>query len=472
MNPTGIPGFDELVGGLPKGELVVLAGGPGTGKTIFSASFLYWGAVKYGERGVYASFAEDRNAFMNNMRGLGFDFEKLEQQGLFKFLDLLTLMEAGTSELFETILNEVSSFGAKRLVIDSLSAIAQGVANPRELRVFLHSLLARIMRAMNCTTILIEEVPLGKRWIGYGFEEFVASAVILLERIMLEDKFLRRLRIIKLRGAEVPNPRACFTLKNGFKAFPPLKIRLPEKPVKFQPIPDPPDMHSTGISDLDKILGGYPKAGLILLQVDIRISPRQLHLLIAPTIINALNNGKPVILIPPITAGPDDLKRVFSAYGASIEEYGSRLRVFVRKDLAEKYGAPSHLVAYEPKNLEDIMNAATSAVEELVKKTGKPPICVISSDTVGLYYGIQGVLQAAHHSIAVAKKTGGLIIWVMESTFPELAQRLPPMVSMHLRVTRKHGCLLFYGVKPRTPLFAIEADVHEGRLLTKLTPIL
>ncbi len=217
LESHGVPGFDELVGGLPKGELVVLAGGPGTGKTIFSASFLYWGAIKYGERGVYASFAEDRNAFMNNMRALGFDFEKLEQQGLFKFLDLLTLMEAGMSELFETILNEVSSFGAKRLVIDSLTALAQGVATPRELRVFLHSLLSRIMRAMDCTTILIEEVPLGKKWIGYGFEEFVASAVILLVRTLLEDKFLRRLRIIKLRGAEVPNPRPASPSKTGSK---------------------------------------------------------------------------------------------------------------------------------------------------------------------------------------------------------------------------------------------------------------
>lgn len=40
--PTGIDGFDELVGGgFPRGGLIVLAGNPGTGKTMFSAQFLY-----------------------------------------------------------------------------------------------------------------------------------------------------------------------------------------------------------------------------------------------------------------------------------------------------------------------------------------------------------------------------------------------------------------------------------------------
>ncbi|RLG07343.1 MAG: hypothetical protein DRN59_01405 [Thaumarchaeota archaeon] len=44
LAPTGIPNFDEVFGGLPKGGLIVVAGGPGTGKTIFSASYLYYGA--------------------------------------------------------------------------------------------------------------------------------------------------------------------------------------------------------------------------------------------------------------------------------------------------------------------------------------------------------------------------------------------------------------------------------------------
>lgn len=78
---SGISGLDELIkGGFPKGSLIVLAGNPGTGKTIFSARFLYHGAANCGEKGIYVSFAENRENFLKNMLSLGLDFEKLEKE--------------------------------------------------------------------------------------------------------------------------------------------------------------------------------------------------------------------------------------------------------------------------------------------------------------------------------------------------------------------------------------------------------
>ena len=52
--PTGIKGLDSVIsGGFPRGSLILLAGNPGTGKTVFSSAFLYHGAVDYGENGIY-----------------------------------------------------------------------------------------------------------------------------------------------------------------------------------------------------------------------------------------------------------------------------------------------------------------------------------------------------------------------------------------------------------------------------------
>jgi circadian clock protein KaiC len=79
---TGVEGLDEVLGGgFPEKSLIVLAGNPGVGKTVFSAQFLYRGCVDYGESGVYVSLAESRESFIENMRGFGFNFERLERGG-------------------------------------------------------------------------------------------------------------------------------------------------------------------------------------------------------------------------------------------------------------------------------------------------------------------------------------------------------------------------------------------------------
>ncbi|MDI6807071.1 MAG: ATPase domain-containing protein, partial [Candidatus Aenigmarchaeota archaeon] len=50
---TGIPGLDKLIeGGYPKGSVVLVSGGPGTGKTLLGLQFIYQGA-KANEPGVY-----------------------------------------------------------------------------------------------------------------------------------------------------------------------------------------------------------------------------------------------------------------------------------------------------------------------------------------------------------------------------------------------------------------------------------
>jgi len=160
---TGVSGLDEVIGGgCPLGSLIILAGNPGTGKTIFSATFLYNGIVNYSEKGVYVSFAENGETFLSNMLSLGFNFEELEKRNMFRFLDLVTAREEAAPAIMETVLREVSEFGAKRLVIDSFSAMAQAFKDTHETRILLHTILSRATRLLGCTTILVVEVPYGE----------------------------------------------------------------------------------------------------------------------------------------------------------------------------------------------------------------------------------------------------------------------------------------------------------------------
>ena len=198
--PTGIVGLDDLIeGGFPRSGLVLLAGSPGSGKTIASAHYIYHGAKNLDENGVYVSFAERRELFLDNMRRFGLDFEMLESEGKFKFLDLITTSEEAVSSTLDIVIREVFEINAKRLVIDSFSAMAQAFNKKIDARIILH-LLDKLMRQTGCTTLLLVELPIRSKTLGLGFEEFVADGIILFETIEEKEGIRKRAVILKMRG--------------------------------------------------------------------------------------------------------------------------------------------------------------------------------------------------------------------------------------------------------------------------------
>lgn len=80
---TGIRALDALIeGGIPKGFTVLVAGTPGTGKTILTTHFLYDGLLK-GEGALYVSFSESKNQFYENFDRFGMRFSDFERDNKF-----------------------------------------------------------------------------------------------------------------------------------------------------------------------------------------------------------------------------------------------------------------------------------------------------------------------------------------------------------------------------------------------------
>jgi len=447
-----------------------LAGNPGTGKTIFSAQFLYRGAVEHGERGVYVSFAEDKEAFYRNMKEFGFDFERLEREGLFSFLDMLTVREAGVSSILELIIGKVAGLGAKRLVVDSFSAMAQAFKEPHDARIVLHTILGRVARSMGCTTLLIVEVPHGKSKIGLGIEEFVADGIIVLKKGFLDHRPFRELEILKMRGAPTPEVQAVFTLKGGFRVFTPLKPKPVERPSRFKPRPDPEGYFSTGSQDLDELLGGgYPRGSLALMEVDGRVSLLQYHLVKTPTLWNFMAQGRGVVVIPSTGVDHTLLRRWALEGGFTTDEVNSLLRVCVRH-YPELRPEP-YVVALKGEVLEDYEKYA-GVEQELRARTGRPLLHIFGADALIDTYGEREALWLVRSHLTMARRTGDLCIVVLRPGYPRAAEVLGGAADVHLKVTREHGSVLVYGVKPRTNLHVLEMDVSEGYSMPKLMPII
>jgi KaiC/GvpD/RAD55 family RecA-like ATPase len=198
--PTGIDGLDTLIeGGFLRGDVILVAGSSGSGKTIFSTQFIYYGATQYGENGVYATFEEDAKTLKRNMLKFGFDLEKLEQQKAIKVIDLESLKGEGLSANIQFILDALDDIGGKRLVIDSLTAFLTACLEKFEYRALMH-LLYKMLKTQEITTIMTCSVPMGVATLGIGVEEFVADSLILFENVVdgieLKTKFLIR----KMRG--------------------------------------------------------------------------------------------------------------------------------------------------------------------------------------------------------------------------------------------------------------------------------
>jgi len=188
-----------IEGGFPTNSVVLLAGKPGTGKTIFTSQFLYNGAFFHKQPGIYISFAENKDTFMESMIQVGMDFRSLEKQKLFRFADMLTPRGTLAKETIDLMMNEISSIKAKRLVIDSFNALSIGLKDIAQVRIFLHTAIVKVMRGMGVTTIMISESPVGDEKSGWAGEEFLSDSLIELQHRLKGDASIRSLDVKKMR---------------------------------------------------------------------------------------------------------------------------------------------------------------------------------------------------------------------------------------------------------------------------------
>ena len=194
--PTGIPGLDELIdGGFPKGSIILLTGTCGTGKTLTSLQFL-WQGLQRGENGVYISFEEPIEGIRESAREFGWDFERAEKEGK---LVMLRYNPFRAEDILELIASSVRRINAKRLVIDSISALGMYIRDPTEVRRVIFNLVINIYK-LDCTTILTSEMLPDQRELSrFGVEEFLVDGVIVYYYTRIDSYFARALTIWKMR---------------------------------------------------------------------------------------------------------------------------------------------------------------------------------------------------------------------------------------------------------------------------------
>jgi RecA-superfamily ATPases implicated in signal transduction len=173
----------------------------------------------------------------------------------------------------------------------------------------------KLVRQLECTTILIVEVPTGSEKIGISIEEFVADGVIVLRKDDYDGRLIREIKIPKLRGTKIEQQRFLFTLNEGFQVFPPFSVKKVGSK-KFEPIGGTKTHYPSGIPELDKILGGegYPRGCSVLFEMGENVPVDALDSVINPTLANFIMRKRGAIFIPIIEYGPEDIRKMISSF--------------------------------------------------------------------------------------------------------------------------------------------------------------
>ena len=232
--PSGISGLDKLLGGgFMKGAMVLVAGNPGTGKTTLAAKFIYEG-LRRGEPGIYVNFIEPRQDFYAHMESLGAHFGEYEKQGLFRYIEALTIAdEDALAQQLEDIIGIAMDMNAKRLVVDSITVMMQILGrNKARVRELLQNFFVNGLKPLGVTSILVAEHPYGAQVVGEGVEEFVVDAVMILRTVLKRGKPLRIMELRKVRWAPIRFSEITFYIR----PYQMIDIVLPEE---LEEIPPP-----------------------------------------------------------------------------------------------------------------------------------------------------------------------------------------------------------------------------------------
>ena len=255
---TGINGLDDLFsGGIPRGNLILLTGAAGTGKTTLGVEFVYRGARDYDEPGLIVLFEVAPDKLVRDAAQLGWDLPALERAGRVK--TVFTTRQVFQQEMQQAdslLLAEAAQIGARRVFVDSFGPIAPEGNGARDPRDAFH-ILAEGLHRENLTAVLaLEDNPRDTR-ASTGAEEFIADTIVRLTLEPNQRAVTRGIEIVKSRGHEFQMGRHSFRITNGQGLECYRRVQAPRASSRdHAAATDETVRITTGVPGLDEMLGG------------------------------------------------------------------------------------------------------------------------------------------------------------------------------------------------------------------------
>jgi DNA polymerase III delta prime subunit len=349
-------------------------------------------------------------------------------------------------DFFKVFFDEAEEMDNPMIIIDSWDAVLNYTAHLiGNSRASFEQNICEFARDLDTHLIFVSEfasvMPLN----------YIVDGVVTMEQFhqpgyaegSMRSRYVRQIKLDKLRGVEIGQKNYTVTLHNGrFRFFEPYRehkdARIASDGVR---VPDPKeDRISTGIPDLDIVTGGLKYGSCNVLEIDHGVGKRYYQILTALAS-NAIKNGRGVFILPSI------------GYQLSSRD------IFV----------PTNVVVSQPEG-EDPAAWGKELLEKwdaLRERTGRPILNIIGLDSIEFAFGYKAALNLANRMIRNWKETNDVNVLVVKSG-QESMNMAVHTADTYLMVNELNGGLCLYGIIPRTEPYYM---LLEDRNRISLTPI-
>jgi circadian clock protein KaiC len=253
---TGVAGLDLVLnGGLEPGAVVVVAGAPGTGKTILAQQMCFANGTAERKCVFYTTVSEPHTKLVRHLE----QFTFFDPQALGTRVEHIHLgdflrpaRQEGLVPLVSEIVRKTLAEEPAIVVVDSAKML-RDFADERELRAALYDLTGRIAQTGTVLLLVGEYTPEELRG---GIEFSLADGIIQLEYEAREPVDRRWLRVAKMRGGSYRSGKHTFRIDSeGVEVFPRIETLIPHTVATVS------EQVPSGIPGLDELMNGGAKQG-------------------------------------------------------------------------------------------------------------------------------------------------------------------------------------------------------------------
>ncbi|WP_435827270.1 RAD55 family ATPase [Actinoplanes philippinensis] len=244
---TGMADLDLILGGgLEPGSVVVLAGPPGTGKTILAQQICFTNATAEHKAVYYTTLSEPHSRLVEHLREFAF-FDPAAVGPKVEFVHLGDLLREDLSPLIDEVVAKAFDEQPVVVVIDSTKML-QDLVSGHALRMALYDLTSRVAHSRTVLLLLGEYTP---EELQANVEFSLADGIIQLSYQPRGPVDWRGLRVVKMRGAtHLGGTHTVHITADGFRVYPRV-----ESFVRDETAPGDGRIGS-GIIGLDALTGG------------------------------------------------------------------------------------------------------------------------------------------------------------------------------------------------------------------------